>query len=100
MRERTSSFHASKARAGKPFVAVITVDRSDGTAADVTLDDVTCTATIDRRPLKNGFPVAVGPAVGCSWQLPKRSKGKTLHASITVNLDGATVTKKLSARIR
>lgn len=93
-------FHASKAKAGKPFVAVITVDRSDGTVADVTPDDVTCAATVAGRPLRNGLTVAVGPAVGCSWQLPKRSKGKTLRASITVNLDGATVTKRLTVRIK
>jgi hypothetical protein len=93
-------FHASKARAGKPFVAVITVARSDGALADVTLDDVTCTATIGGRPLQHGGAVALGPAVGCSWRLPKRSRGKTLRATVTVNLDGATVTKTFTARIK
>jgi hypothetical protein len=93
-------FHATKARSGKPFIAVVTVERSDGVEADVTPDDVTCRATIGRQPLRDGTAVALGPAVGCSWQLPKRSKGKTLHASITVNLDGASVTKTVTARIR
>jgi hypothetical protein len=93
-------FHLSKARAGKPFVAVFTVDRSDGAVADITLDDVSCAATIAGRPLQNGLAVALGPAVGCSWLLPKHSKGKRLRASITVNLDGATVTKRLTTRVR
>jgi hypothetical protein len=92
--------HASKARAGKPFVALITVARSDGSRAEVTPDDIGCTATIGGRPLSNGLPLAVGPAVGCGWQLPKKSRGKTLRASVTVNLDGATVTKTFVARIK
>ena len=92
--------HASKARAGKPFVAVITVARSDGALADVTVDDVTCAATVGRRALHAGSTVALGPAVGCAWRLPKKSRGKTLHASVTVTLDGATVTKKFTARIK
>ncbi len=91
--------HTSKARAGKPFVAVITVARSDGALADVTVDDVTCAATVGRRALHAGSTVALGPAVGCSWRLPKKARGKTLHASVTVTLDGATTTKTFTARI-
>ena len=91
--------HATKAKAGKPFVAVITVTRSDGSPATVTVDDVSCTAKIGAR-LLHGRAVAIGPAVGCSWRLPKSSKGKTVRATVTVNLDGATVAKTFVARIK
>jgi len=91
--------HASRARAGKPFVAVITVARSDTVLADLSVEDVTCAATVGGRRLAAGSPLALGPAATCGWRLPKKSKGKTLHASITINLDGAAVTKTFTARI-
>jgi hypothetical protein len=89
-----------KARAGKPFVAVIEVVRSDG--ADTTLNpgDVSCAARAGATPLKARTTVADGPAAGCGWLLPKKSRGKTLHASITAALDGATVTKTFTRKIR
>jgi hypothetical protein len=93
-------FNASKAKAGKPFAAVITVARSDGALADVSADDVTCAATVGHQRLAAGSSFALGPAATCGWRLPKKSRGKTLHASVTVNLDGATVTKRFTARIK
>jgi hypothetical protein len=93
-------YHATKAKAGRPFLAVITVARSDGALADVTTNDVTCAATIGRKPLPAGSTLALGPAATCGWRLPKKSRGKTLHASVTVTLDGATVTRTFTARIK
>jgi len=92
--------HASSAKAGKPFVAVITVARSDSALADLSVDDVTCAATVGSTRLAAGSPLALGPAATCGWRLPKKSKGKTLHASIAINLDGATVTKTFTQRIK
>jgi hypothetical protein len=91
---------AGKARAGKPFVAATTVDRSDGADTNLRPGDVTCAARAGTIALKARTVVAAGPAAGCGWVLPKRSRGKTLHASITAALDGATVTKRFTARIR
>ena len=90
----------SKARAGKPFVALIEVVRSDGADTNLTASDVSCTATVGTTTLKARTTVGEGPAAGCGWRLPKKSRGKTLRASVTATLDGATVTKTLSARIR
>ena len=94
------SSHVTKAKAGKTYQAAITVARSDGAAADVTTSDVTCAATVGRRPLHASAPTALGPVARCSWRLPKKSKGKTLRASVTVTLDGATITKTFTAKIR
>jgi hypothetical protein len=91
---------AGKARAGKPFLAAMTVDRSDGADTNLRPGDVTCAARAGTIALKARTVVAAGPAAGCGWLLPKRSRGKTLHASIRAVLDGATVTKTFNARIR
>jgi hypothetical protein len=40
------------------------------------------------------------PAAGCSWRLPTRSTGSTLHATVTVTLDGATTNQTFTATIR
>jgi hypothetical protein len=90
----------TKARAGKPFVAAIEVVRSDGADTTLTPDDVTCAARVGARPLKARTIVGEGPAAGCGWLLPKKSRGKTLHASVTAALDGATVTKTFAAKIK
>jgi len=92
--------HATKARAGKPFIAVVTIARADGVPMDLTLEDLTCKATAGSRPLRVGFADALGPDAGCLWDLSRKSKGKTLRASVTVRLDGATVTKTFTAKIR
>jgi hypothetical protein len=91
--------HTTKAKAGRPFVAVIAVGRSDGATADVTSNDVICKATVGTRQLRASSVVTLGPAVTCSWRLPKGSTGKTIHASVTVSLDGAAVTKRFTAKI-
>jgi hypothetical protein len=92
--------HATKAKAGRPYVAVIAVGRSDGATAEVTSADVSCKATVGTRQLRSSTVVALGPAVTCSWRLPKGSTGKIIHASITVSLDGATVSKRFTAKIK
>jgi hypothetical protein len=90
----------SKARAGKPFIAVIEVIRSDGADTTLTQDDVSCAAKIGAAPLNARSAVGLGPAASCGWILPKKSHGKRLRASVTVELDGATVTKTFTKRIR
>jgi hypothetical protein len=91
---------ASKARAGKRLVVFITVVRSDGKQAEVTYGEITCVATIAGRSLPAIAIPTYGPAAGCSWRLPKRSNGRTLHAAIAVTVDGATVTQTFSTQIK
>jgi hypothetical protein len=92
--------HATKARAGKPFIAVVRIDRSDGVPMDLTLDDLTCRATARGHVIRLGFADADGPDAGCLWNLSKKSKGQVLRASVTIRLDGATITKKFTAKIK
>jgi hypothetical protein len=91
---------ASKARAGKPFVAAIEVVRSDGADTNLSPNDVTCAATAGTVRMKARTTVGDGPAAGCAWLLPRRSRGKTLRAAVTAAVDGATVTKRFTTRIR
>jgi hypothetical protein len=73
----------SRARAGKRFVAFISVLRSDGEQAEVAYGDVTCPATVAGRPLRATAIPTYAPAAGCSWRVPRHSKGRTLHAAVT-----------------
>jgi hypothetical protein len=91
---------ATKARAGKRFIALISVARSDGEQAEVTYGDIRCSATAAGRPLQATAIPTYGPAAGCSWRLPTHSTGSTLHATVTVTLDGATTSQTFTATIK
>jgi hypothetical protein len=91
--------HISRAQAGRRVAAVITVARSDGTVADVTPNDVSCSARIGSQAVPVGSRFALGPVATCVWRLPARSRGKTVRASVTVTLDGATVTRTFAVRV-
>jgi hypothetical protein len=84
---------STKARAGKPFIAFVTVARTDGEQGEVIHGDISCAATAGGRLLQATAIPTYGPAAGCSWRLPKHSKGKALRAAVTVTLDAATVTQ-------
>jgi hypothetical protein len=90
----------TKTRAGKRFIAFISVIRSDGEQAEVTYGDVSCSATVAGRSLRATAIPTYGPAAGCSWRVPRHSNGNTLHAAVIVTLDGATVTQTFTARIK
>ena len=90
----------TKARAGKPFIEVVTVARSDGVPMDLTLEDLSCKATAGGRRLRVDGADAEGAQAGCLWNLTRKTKGKTLRASVTVSIDGAAVTKTFTAKIR
>jgi hypothetical protein len=92
--------HTARAKAGKPFVAVLTVTRSDGVPLDLTLDDLKCSATAGSRRLRIGAADALGSQAGCLWNLSRKSKGQILRTSVTVRLDGASVTKTFAAKIK
>jgi len=89
----------SKARAGRPFAAALTVRRND-THELLEEGRVTCAARINGTPLKAAQKT--GPDAGvavCAWQLPKTAKGKRLTGSITVTEQGVSVTRTFSARV-
>lgn len=92
--------HTATARAGKPFVVVITIARSDDVPIDLTIDDVKCAATAGRRTLRVGGADALGPEAGCLWYLSRKSRGQVLRALITVSLDGAVITRRFTAKIK
>ena len=89
----------SKARAGRPFAAALTVRRND-TRELLEEGQVSCAARINGTLLK--VARKAGPDAGvaaCAWQLPKTAKGKRLTGSITVTEQGVSVTRTFSARI-
>ena len=90
----------TRARAGKPFIAVVTVARSDEVPMDLTLEDLRCNATAGGHRLRVAAADALGEQAGCLWNLARKTKGQTLRASVTIMLDGGTVTKTFTAKIR
>ncbi len=84
--------------AGRPFAALLAVGRSDG--APLAAPQVSCTATIDGKPLAaKAQTVANGVAV-CAWTLPRNARGKTIRGSVTVSSQGLTASRSFTARIR
>ena len=89
----------SKARAGRPFAAAMTVRRND-TRELLQEGQVTCAARIDGAPLKPARKAGPDDGVAvCAWQLPKAAKGKRLTGSITVTEEGVKVSRTFSARV-
>jgi hypothetical protein len=102
-----AAFAAPKTvKAGKNLVVAMAAQRSD-TSELVSGDDggtVACRATVGGKRLKlgqSGF-VTVGsePAAGCLWHIAKRFRGKTIRGSITVALNGASVTRTFVVRVK
>jgi hypothetical protein len=56
-------------------------------------DSYACTAKLAGRP------IAGRGKGGCTWRLPKRSRGKTLVVSLTVVYEGATKTFSFPYRV-
>jgi len=72
--------------AGKPFVVVANVSRSDGAA--VTSGSVSCRAKVGTKAIRASGLVSSG-AARCSLRVPKGTKGKSLRGTMTVSVPGA-----------
>jgi hypothetical protein len=86
------------ARAGKPFVASMPVERSD---LEIALEEGTirCAATLGSRALV-GRGAFVADHVACLWRLPKNASGKRLAGSVAVTFQGVTARRAFSLRVR
>jgi len=60
---------------------------------------VTCTATVGGTKLHGKTHVASGLAA-CRFTSPRNAKGKTLHGTLTVTVDGTTRTRTFSVKLR
>jgi hypothetical protein len=87
------------ARAGKSFVAGMAVDESD-TSGPVRSGTVACSAAIGTKHIaSNGHALANGIAA-CRWHIPASAKGKTIHGTISVTVQGVKVTRAFAVKIR
>jgi hypothetical protein len=96
---RTIAFTTSPkpAKAGKRFTAALAATESD-TQGPIKNATIACAATIKGVGVRATHALSNGVA-SCFWKLPKTSKGKTLHGTITVTVQGTTLTKSFSAKI-
>ena len=87
------------ARAGKPFTASFAATEND-TAGPVTAGTVACTATVAGKhiPAARKGSVANGIAT-CTWPLPAKDKGKTIRGSVTLTVQGVSVSRAFTSKI-
>lgn len=86
------------ARAGKPLVASMSVERSD---FEIPLDEgaIKCAAKLGGKAVA-GRGVFVAERVACAWRLPKNTRGKRFTGSVQVTFQGVTVKRAFSVRVR
>lgn len=91
-------------KAGKTLTAVMAATRSDTGDLVGKEGRVQCRATIGGKPLRllaSGF-VRVGSqsGAGCSWRVPRNARRKTIHGSITIGFQGATVNRQFAVKVK
>ena len=94
-------------RAGRPFVVTLVASRSDTGAFVGTDGQLRCDASASGHPLRAqslSSSVKIGnrsvAVQGCGWQLPRSLRGKKLTGSITLTVEGTSVTRRFAARIK
>ena len=85
------------AKSGARFSATLAATESD-TNGPITKATVTCAGSVKGVRLPATHSLANGVA-SCFWKLPKKSKGKLFVGTMTVTVQGTTLTKTFSARI-
>jgi hypothetical protein len=88
----------SPAVAGKRVTVSIAANESDS-GGPVTAGAVSCSAVVAGKHLTSSHSLANGVA-SCKWILPKASKGKTLHGTITLTVQGTKLTKSFSVKVK
>jgi hypothetical protein len=86
-----------RAKSGARFTASLAATESD-TGGPVAKATIACVATIKGVRLRATHSLANGVA-SCFWKLPATSKGKTLTGTISITVQGTTLTKRFSAKI-
>lgn len=98
LKQTAFSTSPSPARAGKRFSASLGASEND-TNGPVTRATITCAATAGGRRLPATHSLANGVA-SCYWKLPRTAKGKLLHGTVTVTVQGTKLVKSFAVRIR
>jgi len=88
----------SRPRAGKPFAVNLAVRRSD-TRRGITSGTVSCKGRLEGKPLKGKGTVARG-AGHCSFVMPRSAAGARLRGTISVRVDGKSVTAGFAYVVR
>jgi hypothetical protein len=87
-----------QARAGKPVVASMSVERSDF-EIPLSRGAIRCAARIGRKA-RYGRGAFLRGRASCTWRLPTRSAGKRLAGSVQVTFQGVTAERAFSGRVR
>ena len=91
------SISPSPAKAGKRLTASLAATQSD-TSGPVTAGTVKCVAKIGTKGIAGTHSLAAGVA-SCNWTIPKSAKGKTVHGSISITVQGTTLTKTFTVKV-
>lgn len=88
----------SQARAGRPFVAAMDVERSDFEIA-LTEGTIACRASLAGKKL-TGRGLFADEHVACVWRLSKTSAGKRLTGTVSVTFQGVTARRTFGLRVK
>jgi hypothetical protein len=86
-------------RAGKPFALRLTATRTD-TNTVVRRGRVVCSLKLRGKPLRARSQGFVGQRATCAYAIPAAAKGLRYRGTISVRVDGATVSRSLAGRVR
>src|SRR5262249_57822074 len=86
------------AKAGKNFSAGMAATESD-TNGPVTSGTVACSATVGTTHLATLAKGVKNGIAACVWHLPAKAKGKTVHGTVTLTVQGVVVTRSFSAKV-
>jgi hypothetical protein len=86
------------AKQGKNFAAGFAATESD-TNGPVTKGTVACTATAGTKHLVALTHAVTNGVVACVWHVPLATKGKTLRGTVTLTVQGTTVTRSFAVKI-
>jgi hypothetical protein len=85
------------AKAGKRFSASLAATESD-TNGPVKAPVIACKAVVAGKRLASTHSFAGGVST-CAWVLPAKAKGKLVYGTISITVQGTTLTKSFTARI-
>jgi hypothetical protein len=86
------------AHAGRPVSVALAVNEND-TNGPVTKGVVTCTAVIGTTRVVAYVHALTNGIATCTWRTPKTAKGKTIHGTIKVTVQGVSISRPFSARL-
>lgn len=88
----------SRPVAGGPFSVALAAGRSD-TSSLVRAGAVKCVARIGNTVLRATASRVRSGVAACAWSVPANAKGKTIRGSITLTVDGSSISRTFSARV-